>query len=67
MRDNAEAIAYPKIGHLLFDLQNDPNEMTNLIDVLEPRVARLQADAGLAGEGGRQVQIPTVRHPNEST
>lgn len=31
--DRWKLIAYPKIGHLqLFDLQNDPNETTNLID-----------------------------------
>ncbi len=39
-------IAYPKIGHLqLFDLQNDPNEIHNLIARLEnaKHVARLQA------------------------
>lgn len=38
-------IAYPKIGHLqLFDLQNDPHEITNVVDqpANAPHVARLQ-------------------------
>ena len=39
-------IAYPKIGHLqLFDLRDDPNEITNLVDRPEHKseVPRLQA------------------------
>lgn len=43
--DRWKLIAYPKIGHLqLFDLQADPNEITNLVDKPEysSQVARLQ-------------------------
>ena len=45
MRDDRwKLIAYPKIGHLqLFDLQNDPYEMRNLIErkAYAPHVTRL--------------------------
>jgi arylsulfatase A-like enzyme len=43
--DRWKLIAYPKIGYLqLFDLQNDPHEMKNLIDVPDhaAELARLQ-------------------------
>ncbi len=43
--DRYKLIGYPKISHLqLFDLQNDPHELRNLIDdpSLQPRVAQLR-------------------------
>ncbi|MFN0119159.1 MAG: sulfatase-like hydrolase/transferase [Blastocatellia bacterium] len=56
-------IAYPQIGHLqLFDLQNDPHEMRNLIDQPQhqPHVRRLQAllRQWQAREGDT-LQVPT--------
>jgi arylsulfatase A-like enzyme len=62
-------IAYPKIGYLqLFDLQSDPNETKNLIDVPEhaPHVARLRKlMQEWQAKVGDKVQIPTENHVPE--
>jgi arylsulfatase A-like enzyme len=56
-------IAYPKIGHLqLFDLQNDPLEMTNLIDRAEaakhvPRLMNLMKQ--WQARVGDTLELPT--------
>lgn len=65
--DQWKLIAYPKIGHLqLFDLNNDPHEITNLIDKpeLEPVVYRLrQAMAEWQSKVGDKVVIPVKNTP----
>ncbi len=62
-------IAYPKIGHLqLFDLQNDPHEMTNLIDRPEhaAHVARLQTlMKQWQAMVGDTLELPTENKPPE--
>jgi arylsulfatase A-like enzyme len=62
-------IAYPKIGHLqLFDLQNDPNETTNLIDRPEhagqvARLLKLMND--WQAREGDTLALPTENRPPE--
>jgi len=59
-------IAYPKIGHLqLFDLRNDPNEITNLIgkpgnDVHVRRLQNLMKQ--WQERVGDTLELPVVNH-----
>ncbi len=59
--------AYPKIDYLqLFDLQEDPNEMINLIDhpEVQPHVVRLrELMSQWQAIAGDKVPIPTVTKP----